>query len=82
MESRKDELTAKIRERRARLDRTMAALEERIAVVGEVKDKVVKTGRVAVTVIAISTVALASLFLLRALFRRSPRHLKIDLRIR
>lgn len=73
MESRKDELTAKIRERRARLERTMATLDDRIAAIGEVKDKVVKTGRIVAVVIVLSTVTLASVLLLRALSSRSWR---------
>jgi putative ribosome biogenesis GTPase RsgA len=74
VESRKDELIAKIRERRARLERTMATLDDRIAVIGEVKEKAMKTGRIVVIVIAVSTAALASLLLLRALSsRRWPR---------
>jgi hypothetical protein len=74
VESRKDELTAKIRERRARLERTLSTLDDRFADIGEVKDKVVKVGRLAVMVIAVSTVTLASLLVMRALARAlSPR---------
>ena len=73
METRKDELTAKIRERRAKLDRTMEQLDDRIAVIGEIKDKALKTGRVAAIVVAISTVTLATLLLLRAVSRRLSR---------
>jgi hypothetical protein len=73
VERRKDELTAKIRERRARLERTMATLEDRIDAIGEVKDKVMKTGRIVVVIIALSTVTLASFLLVRALSRRSSR---------
>jgi hypothetical protein len=69
VESRKDELTAKIRERRAKLDRTMEQLDDRIAVIGEIKDTALRTGRLAAIVIAISTVTLASVLLLRAVSR-------------
>lgn len=70
METRKDELTAKIRERRAKLDRTMEQLDDRIAVIGEIKDRALQTGKIAAIVIAVSTVTLASLWLLRTVARR------------
>lgn len=73
MESRKDELTAKIRARRAKLDRTMEQLDDRIAVVGEIKDTALRTGRLAAIVVAISTVTLASVLVLRALSRWARR---------
>jgi phosphopantetheine adenylyltransferase len=73
VEKRKDELMAKIRERRAKLDRTMEQLDDRIAVIGEIKDTALRTGRLAAIVVAISTVALASVLLLRAVSRWSRR---------
>lgn len=69
MESRKDELIARIRERRARLERTMATIDDRIAVIGQVKDRAVKIGRVTAIVVAVTTVTLASVLLVRALVR-------------
>lgn len=73
MESRKDELTAKIRERRAKLDRTMEQLDDRIAVIGEIKDTALRTGRLAAIVVAVSAVLIASALLLRAVSRWSRR---------
>jgi hypothetical protein len=70
VESRKDELIAKIRERRSRLEQTMATLDDRVAEIRETKDKVVKTGRVAVAVIVLGTVTLATILLLRAVASR------------
>jgi phosphopantetheine adenylyltransferase len=73
VESRKDELIAKIRERRARLDRTMATIDDRIAVIREVKDRAVKIGRLTAIVVAVTTVTLASVLLVRALTRPRDR---------
>jgi hypothetical protein len=72
VESRKEDLIAKIRERRARLERTMTEIEERIAVIGEVKDQAVRIGRWTAIIVAVTTVTLASVLLVRALSR--PRH--------
>ncbi len=73
MESRKDELIAKIRERRSRLEQTMSTLDDRIAAIGEVKEKAVKIGRTAVLVIAVTTVTIVSLVVLKALMPRPRR---------
>jgi hypothetical protein len=73
VESRKDELTAKIRERRAKLDRTMEQLDDRIAVIGEIKDTALRTGRLAAIVVAVSAVMIASALLVRAVARWSRR---------
>jgi hypothetical protein len=73
VESRKDELIARIRERRARLERTMATIDDRIAVIGEMKDRAVKIGRVTAIIVAVTTVALASALLVRAFTRPRAR---------
>lgn len=73
MESRKDELIARIRERRARLERTMATIDDRIAVIGEMKDRAVKIGRVTAIIVAVTTVALASALFVRAFTRPRAR---------
>jgi hypothetical protein len=63
---RKEELIAKIRERRARLNATMADIDQRIAVIVEMKDKAVRIGRITAIVVAVTTVGLFSMLLLRA----------------
>ena len=67
MDRRKDELIAKIRDRRARLDATMASLDDRIAVIAEMKDKAIRIGRITAIVVAVTTVSLASILLYRAI---------------
>ena len=70
---RKDELIARIRDGRARFDRKLASveqqIEQRIAVVVELKDRVLRYGRWTAVVVGVVTVTLAAGFLLRALFR-------------
>lgn len=66
---RKAELIARIRDGRARLDRKLASIEQRIAVVGEVKDRALRYGRWTAVVVGVVTVTLAAGFLLRALLR-------------
>ena len=68
-ESRKDMLIAKIRDRRARLDRTLASLEARIAVIGEVKDRALRVGRLTAIAVGVVAVTLTAAFLLRAMVR-------------
>jgi len=67
VDRRKDELIAKIRDRRARLDATMASLDDRIAVIAEMKDKAIRIGRITAIVVAVTTVSLASILLYRAI---------------
>jgi hypothetical protein len=68
-ESRKDMLIAKIRDRRARLDRSLASLEERVAVIGEVKDRALRVGRLTAIAVGVVAVTLTAAFLLRAILR-------------
>ena len=68
-ESRKDMLIAKIRDRRARLDRSLASLEARIAVIGEVKDRALRVGRLTAIAVGVVAVTLTAAFLLRAMVR-------------
>jgi hypothetical protein len=67
LDDRKRELLAKIRDGRSRLDRTMASLEERIAVAVEVKDRALRYGRMTAIVVGVVAVTLATSFLLRAI---------------
>lgn len=73
MDSRKEELIARIRERRARLEHTMATIDERIAVIRDVKDRALKIGRLTAIVVAVTTVTLASVLLVRTLTRPRDR---------
>jgi hypothetical protein len=70
---RKDELIARIRDGRARLDHKLASLEQqvqqRVALVADVKDRALRYGRWTAVVVGVVTVTLAAGFLLRALFR-------------
>jgi hypothetical protein len=68
-ERRKDELVAKIRERRARLDRTLASLDDRVAVIAATKDRVVRVGRLTAIAVGVVAVTLTAAFLIRALVR-------------
>jgi hypothetical protein len=72
-EHRKDELLAKIRDRRARLDRTLERLDERVARIGEVKDRVVRVGRWTAVAVGVVAVTLTASFLIRALLRPGRR---------
>jgi hypothetical protein len=67
IEARKEELIAKIRERRARLDRTLAALDDRVAVINEAKDRVLRVGRWTAIAVGVVAVTLTATFLVRAL---------------
>ena len=68
-ERRKDELVAKNRERRARLDRTLASLDDRDAVIAATKDRVVRIGRLTAIAVGVVAVTLTAAFLIRALVR-------------
>jgi hypothetical protein len=68
-ESRKDMLIAKIRDRRARLDRSLASLEDRIAVISQVKDRALRAGRWTVVAVGVVAVTLTAALLLRAIMR-------------
>lgn len=68
-DGRKAELIARIRDGRARLDRKLATLEQRIAVVVEAKDRALRYGRLTAVVLGVVTVTLAAGLLLRALMR-------------
>lgn len=63
------ELMARIRQGRARLDVKLDDIERRIAVVTEVKERVVRLGRLTAVVVGVVTVALAAGLLIRALVR-------------
>lgn len=65
----KDELIARIRDGRARLDRKLASIEQRIAVVADAKDRVLRYGRWTAVVVGVVTVTLTAGLLIRALFR-------------
>lgn len=68
-ERRKDELVAKIRERRARLDRTLASLDDKVAVINATKDRVVRVGRLTAIAVGVVAVTLTAAYLIRALVR-------------
>jgi hypothetical protein len=63
------ELMARIRQGRARLDVTLDDIEQRIAVVTDMKDRVVRLSRLTAVVVGVVTVTLAAGLLLRALLR-------------
>jgi ElaB/YqjD/DUF883 family membrane-anchored ribosome-binding protein len=63
------ELMERIRRGRERLDATFDHIEQRIAVVVETKDRVVRLGRLTAVVVGVVTVTLAAGLLLRALVR-------------
>lgn len=65
----KDELIARIRDGRARLDRKLVTLEQRVAVVIETKDRVLRYGRLTAVVLGVVTVTLAAGLLLRAIMQ-------------
>lgn len=73
MNRRKAELVAKIHERHAKLDATFEELDARITEITQIpaklRDDVVKLGRWTAIVVAVTTIALASMFLTRALMR-------------
>ena len=68
-ESRKDMLIAKIRDRRAHLDRSLASLEERFEELGEMKDRVLRVGRLTAIAVGVVAVTLTAAYLLRAILR-------------
>lgn len=63
------ELMARIRQGRARLDVKLAAIEHRIAVVVQTKDRVVRLSRLTAVVVGVVAVTLAAGLLIRALVR-------------
>ena len=67
LDDRKRQLLAKIRDGRARIDRTMASIEQRIATVVEVKDRALRYGRMTAIVVGVVAVTLATSLLLRAI---------------
>jgi len=67
LDDRKRLLLAKIRDGRARIDHSMASIEQRIANVVEVKDRVLRYGRWTAIVVGVVAVTLATSFLLRAI---------------
>lgn len=75
----KAELVAQIHDRRAKLDATFEALDVRVTELGrlpaKIRDDVVKVGRWTAIVVAVTTVAIASVLVARALVRaRGRRH--------
>lgn len=67
------ELMARIRRGRARLDEKIGIIEQRVAVVVETKDRVVRYGRLTAVVVGVVTVTLAAGLLIRALVRPRSR---------
>jgi len=68
-ELRKDLLIAKIRDRRANLDRSLATLEERFEELREIKDRVLRVGRLTAIAVGVVAVTLTAVYLLRAILR-------------
>lgn len=66
-DARKQLLLARIRDSRARLDRTMASIDDRVAALVDVKDRALRVGRWTAIVVGVVTVTLATSFLLRAI---------------
>jgi hypothetical protein len=67
VDGRKQELIDKVRASRARLHGTMASLDDRIAVIGDMKDKAIRIGRITAIAVGVTTVTIAVVLLLRAL---------------
>jgi len=70
---RKEDLVARIRERRAKLEQKLATLEQRVAVVVETKDRALRYGRLTAIVLGVVTITLAAGLLLRAMVRPARR---------
>lgn len=74
---RKAELVAQIHDRRAKLDATFEELDVRVTELGrlpaKIRDDVVKVGRWTAIVVAVTTVAIASVLVTRALVRARSR---------
>jgi len=73
VDRRKDQLIAKIRERREKLDRTLGELDERIVEIRQlpmrIRADVARIGRWTAVVVGVTAVALVSVLLTRAILR-------------